>query len=76
MARKGQPWLAFCLLGLVSLLFLAGEVHNGRLHYYDFEVYYKAGARVVAVETVDRARLRGSDPAVGARDRASCGSCR
>ena len=59
MARKGQPWLAFCLLGLVSLLFLAGEVHNGRLHYYDFEVYYKAGARVVAGENLYRPETDG-----------------
>jgi len=50
----GRPWLAFCLLGLASVIFMCAEMHNGRFACRDFEVYYKAGARVAAGENLYR----------------------
>jgi hypothetical protein len=42
------------LLGIACILFMFAEIHNGRFHYSDFEVYYQAGHRILAGENLYR----------------------
>jgi len=51
---KKNPWMGFALVGLVFLLFMLAEIINGRFWLPDFEVYYKAAARILQGQNLYR----------------------
>jgi hypothetical protein len=54
-ASYKRHWgIAFLLFGAASILFLFAEIAHDRFKYHDFEVYYKAGGRILAGENLYR----------------------
>ncbi len=51
---KKNPWIGFVLVGLVFLLFMLAEMWNSRFWLSDFEVYYKAAARILQGQNLYR----------------------
>lgn len=45
---------ALIVLSIVCILFMFAEIYNGEFDHHDFEVYYKAGQRIVAGEDLFR----------------------
>jgi hypothetical protein len=51
---KTHWWIVLILFGVASILFLFAEIAHDRFKYHDFEVYYKAGGRILAGENLYR----------------------